>query len=386
MRIVHTSDWHVGRRWKTADRRKEMAAVIRYLGDYIEREKIDLVLHTGDLFDGRNPDGEAEDLVNLFFVRMSELGVPTVVIAGNHDDPERFDARGRLAKFAGVRLIGRSRSAGKGGTFTLETGRGEKAMVAALPFASPGRWLNALQLGGDETQARGKYAEAFQWAVENLCEPFRDDTVRLLMAHTHVHGAFLAGSERRVHIGEEWAATPQTLSTKANYIALGHIHRPQRVEGMLPAYYAGSPMQMDFGEVGQEKTFVSVTAFPGTPAKVEHIPYEGAWPLVDLRGTLEQLAAMAAEHRDGAWLRVFASTPKPEPDLNRKVREMFPRAVAVIPVLPESAERQAEATDARATPRERYSAFHRGQYNEDPTAEVLEEFDDLHASESGSEA
>jgi exonuclease SbcD len=379
VKIVHTSDWHVGRRWKGIERLDEMEAVLRHLGDFIEREAVDLVLHTGDLFDGRNPAGDAEQLVNAFFVRVGAAGAQMIAIAGNHDDPDRLDARALLAQFAHVHLLGRPRSAAAGGTLTLETRGGEKAVVAALPFAPVGKWVSALDLAADEAAARSQYAQMFQLAVANLIQPFRPDAVNLLMAHTHLEGAVFGESERRVHVGQEWAATPQTLPSTASYIALGHIHLPQRIGGTLPAYYAGSPIQMDLGEVGQKKAFPFVTAVAGRPARVEHIPYEGGTPLLDLRGTLTELEALADRHRHGAWLRIIAVIPKEDPELNRKVRALFPRALVVIAELPELAERPFELTDRRAAPLDRYSAFHRQEHGAEPSPELLSAFGHLHA-------
>src|SRR5947209_1839730 len=146
----------------------------------------------------------------------------------------------------------------------------------------------------------------FERAVQDLCAAFRPDAVNLLMAHTHLEGALFGDSERRVHIAEDWAASPEALPATASYIALGHIHKPQKIAGPVPAYYAGSLLQMDFGEAGEEKSFVVVTVSPGkpaTPAKIRHVLYEGGRPLFDLRASLVELEATADRYRTG-WLRV----------------------------------------------------------------------------------
>ena len=145
MKILHTSDWHIGRCWKGIQRLDEMEAILGHLAEFIERESVDLVLHTGDIFDGRNPPAEAERLVNEFFVRVGKTGVHTVLIAGNHDDPHRLDARALLAEFVNVQILGRPRPVDRGGTRVIETRNGELAVVAALPFASAGAWVSALE-------------------------------------------------------------------------------------------------------------------------------------------------------------------------------------------------------------------------------------------------
>ena len=378
MRIVHTSDWHVGRRWKGLQRLDEMETILDNLAGFIERESIDLVLHSGDVFDSRNPTGEAERMVNEFLVRVGRTGARTVLIAGNHDDPQRFDARALLAAGVNVHIVGRPRPADRGGAFMLETRSGEQAVVAALPFASPGVWVSALDLAGDEASARGKYARMFQRAVESLCSAYRDDAVNLLLAHTHLEGAVYGESERRVHLSEDWAATPQTLPPTATYIALGHIHKPQKVAGTLPAWYAGSPLQLDFGEVGQEKTFIVVEATPRRPARVEHVPYEGGRTLRDIEGTLAELPDYAGANGDDCWLRVTVKLTEKDPDINRKVREILPNALVVRVDLPQAEVPDSDRPEAGAPATELYAAYHRRAHEREPEPMVLDTFGHLH--------
>ena len=143
----------------------------------------------------------------------------------------RLDARSLLTEHVNAQILGRPRPASRGGTRTLVTRSGETAVVAALPFASPGAWVSALDLAGEEAAARSKYARMFELAVQDLCAPFRKDAVNILMAHTHIEGAEFGESERRVHIAEDWAASAKALPAKASYIALGHLHKPQKIEG-----------------------------------------------------------------------------------------------------------------------------------------------------------
>lgn len=386
MKIVHTSDWHVGRRWKGIERLDEMQAVLDHLAAYIESEGIDLVLHTGDLFDARHPPASAEEMVNRFFVRVGRSGAQMVVIAGNHDDAQRLDARAMLAEYANVHILGKPRGAAQGGARVIGTRGGETAVVAALPFASPGAWVTALELSGDEATARSRYARMFQLAVANLSGAFRNDAVNLFMAHTHLEGAAFGDSERKVHVGDDWAATPQTLPGTAAYIALGHIHQPQKIEGTLPAYYAGSPLQMDFGEVGQQKTFVRIDASPGRPAAIRHIPYEGGLPLLDVRLTLAEVEESAERLRAGCWLRVTVPLNEKDADIGRKVRRALPNALVVRSELPERAETEVARPAKGASPADLYAAFHLREHKAPPATEVLDAFRRAYASASGTEA
>lgn len=377
MRIVHTSDWHVGRRWKGIQRLDELRDVLDHLAAFVEREAIDLVLHTGDVFESRNPPAEAEQLVNRFLVRMGRAGARMLIIAGNHDDPARLDARSLLTELVDVQIVGRPRSAARGGTRIVETRSGETAVVAALPFASPGAWVSALDLAGDEEGARRKYARTFELAVRDLCGPFRRNAVNLLMAHTHLEGAMFGESERRVHIAEDWAASPEALPTSASYIALGHLHKPQQVDVPMPAYYAGSPIQMDFGEAGEEKTFNVVTASPGRRGTVEQVPYEGGLPLVDLRASLAEIEAAADRYRLG-WLRVTVPLTAADPDLNRKVRALLPNALVVRAELPEAGELPESLLEPGLPPVGHYAAYHFRVHQEAASLAVLDTFQDLY--------
>lgn len=377
MKIVHTSDWHIGRRWKGIQRFDELEAVLDHLATYIEQHSIDLVLHSGDVFESRNPPAEAEQLVNRFLVRVGQTGAHMLVIAGNHDDPLRLDARSLLTEFVNVQILGRPRPASRGGTRTIRTRSGETAIVAALPFASPGAWVSALDLAGEEASARVRYARMFHRAVQDLCGAFRPDAVNLLMAHTFIEGAVFGESERRVHIGEDWAASPEALPANASYIALGHIHMPQQIDVPVPAYYAGSLLQMDFGEAGEEKSFIVVTASPGEPASIEHVPYEGGLPLVDLRSTLEELEETADELRTG-WLRVTVPLTEKDPDLNRKVRELLPNALVVRAELPEREDEPDIRLEPGVTPQGHYSAYHLRAHQQEAELAVLETFQNLY--------
>jgi len=113
MKIVHTSDWHIGRRWKGIQRFDELEAVLDHLAAFIEEQWIDLVLHSGDVFESRNPPAEAEQLVNRFLVRVGRSGAQILVIAGNHDDALRLDARSLLTEFVNVQILGRPRPASR---------------------------------------------------------------------------------------------------------------------------------------------------------------------------------------------------------------------------------------------------------------------------------
>ncbi len=401
MRILHTSDWHAGKVWKGQSRLDELAAVLDDLASAVERERIDLVLMTGDVFDTPSPPAEAERLVFGFFRRLGRLAVPSVVIAGNHDSPARVEAWAQLAELAHVRACGLPKPPHQGGCVAISTRSGETALVAMVPFAPVARLLSAQQLGEAPDRAASTYAAEMQRLVAHMCRDFGASTVNLLMAHTHLEGAVLGGSERPVHVGDDWAASPGMLPATAHYVALGHIHRHQRVEGApAPAWYAGSPMQLDFGEEGQSKSYNVVDARPSQAARVEPRPYVGARPLRTAVVTPAQLRVALAggpsgdaagqavvpgvDVSDTPHLRVIvdASSSGVDADVNHQVRRLLPGVVSVDVRLPAAVPGAAAAppADGSLAPRELYTRFRAARRERPASAAVLEAFDDLYAS------
>jgi exonuclease SbcD len=377
VRIVHTSDWHAGRIWKGLARLDELDAVLDHLARFVERERVDLLLVTGDVFDHAAPVAEAEAIVFGFLKRIGRSGAETVVIAGNHDHPARMKAWGTLAELVGVRAVTKPSRPDEGGVLTIATRSGEQAVVGALPFAGIGDLLSALEVAGEETLARQRYADAMRDIIVALASRFRRDAVNLLMAHTHLEGALLARSERPVHCSDQWAALPQALPSAAHYVALGHIHRPQAVEASpAPARYAGSPIQLDFGEAGQDKSFVLVEASPGRPARVELVPFEGAKALRQVTLALDEIPERADELR-GAWLRVEVPLDRPDPDVASKVRSLLPGAVDVRVLLPPADAAPSLLPQPSRTPRDEYAAYVLAERKAEARPELLDAFDAL---------
>jgi exonuclease SbcD len=379
MLIVHTSDWHAGRLWKGIDRLDELKAVLAYLGDFIERERVDLLLMTGDVFDSRGPSAEAERVVFRFFRRMGQAGTKTIVIAGNHDDPARLEAWGLLAELVDVTTVARPSAADRGGVIECTVRSGERAVVAAVPFARTSDLVTAMELAEDDMLAHQRYTQQMARIVELLTSRFRSDTVNLLMAHTHLDGARIAGSERQVHLGEEWAVTVQSFPSSAHYVALGHIHRPQRIEAApSPAFYAGSPLQLDFGEAGEEKSFVVIRAEPGRPAAIEREHYSGGKVLREIRMSLEKLEREAERLRESGWLKVTVPLLAPDFNLSRTVRQLLGRAVVSVDYeLPVPKDPALQPIRGGLGPAELFGLYYRREHKTEPEVPVVAAFNDL---------
>lgn len=375
MRVAHTSDWHAGRVFKQVRRLPELGAVLDALADDLEREKIELLLHSGDVFDSGAPSPDAERMVFSFLKRVGRSGIRTVVIAGNHDSPDRLAAWGGLAELVDVTVVPKPAPVDRGGVVRVVTASNETALVAAMPFAPPRWFVTALDLAegrvdqrtgqrlGGDVVARQQYAEAMGQLATHLATGFRPDAVNILMTHTHLVGAKYSGmrSERSVHLGDDWAALPQTLPATAQYVALGHIHSPQRVPSVpAPAEYAGSPLQMDFGECGEEKGWVLLDVRPGLPARIERVPYRGGRRLERIRANLDTLERDAESlRRQDALLWVTVPLDQPDPELNARVRRLLPGAVKVEAELKKVETPRGESRPARgALPTDLFRAYY----------------------------
>lgn len=382
MRVVHTSDWHAGRIWKGIDRTSELEAVLDDLARFLQRERVELLLVSGDVFDNGAPAAKAEKLVFGFFKRVGMAGTRSVVIAGNHDSPARIEAWGLLAELVNVHALGFPRKAEHGGVISFHSRDGDPVHVAVVPFAPARQLVTAADIGSSETRARQRYADGFAAMVEHLCGAYRPGSINLLVAHTHLQGAVLANSERQVHVGDDWAATPQVLPANAHYIALGHIHRPQRVDAApVPAEYAGSPLQLDFGETGQDKSFVFFDARPRQPVRVERVRYQGARTLYVVRAALPALERDAAALRDAGWLRVEVLLEQRIPDLNARIRRMLPNAVSVQEVLPETAPAPDIVRTSSMSPSEAYRAYFEIAHGRPANDALVERFTSLYEQE-----
>ena len=179
----------------------------------------------------------------------------------------------------------------------------------------------------DPDQQVQTYELRLRRIIEALTADMGLDTVNIAMSHAFVYGATTGGGERESHI-MGYDIPPQAFPGHLTYVALGHLHRQQRVPAPAPVWYSGSPMQLDFGEVGDDKGVLLVEAEAGKPASVEGIPIEAGTRLIQVTGTMEQVIAMAPE-LEGAFVKVVLDE-KARAGLNEEVRAAVPGVVDVI--------------------------------------------------------
>jgi exonuclease SbcD len=374
MRILHTADWHVGRRLGRHDRTDEMRDALDEVARIADEEQVDLVLVAGDVFDRAAPAVESLSLGLTALVRLAR-GRPLVVVAGNHDAPELFDALAPLLRDRGVHLIGRIKAPDAGALLGPDE-LGVPAVVAGFPFLREGRVIDFMAETGKWYGAYAQKIAAITDAYNSaLVQRAGTDLVPILVAHFMVSGVRVSRSERELHIGDAYTATSQAIPAGPQYVALGHIHAPQPVPGApVPAAYAGSLLPMDFGEAGEAKRVVIVDVEPGRLATLRSVPITAGRPLQQVSGTWDEVAARAGELA-GSYLDLTIAVGGPDPDLGRRAAELFPYLVRVRPERPIQARRE-RSTEARPSDDALYAAFVRATTGEDPPAALVQLFRD----------
>lgn len=328
MKLLHTADWHVGKTIRGASRTDEHQTVLEEIAGIADAEEVGLVIMAGDLFDSAAPSPEAERVAYRALLRLSDGGRrPVVVVSGNHDNPRRLEAVAPVFAGANVHLFDKVERPADGGVLTLDID-GTPVKIALLPFVSQRGIIGVDQLmtkdQGDHALA---YADRLKRITEALAAEFSPDAVNLVVAHAMVTGGVLGGGERSAHTIFEYSVPATAFPAGAHYVALGHLHRSQRIDGPCPIWYPGSPLPMDFGEQQDRKQVLVVEAAPGIPASVREVPLTSGRRFRTVRGTLAELRDEQGRDTD-AFLRVIVREPG-RVGLLDDVRDLFPDAVEI---------------------------------------------------------
>ncbi|MFC4637387.1 metallophosphoesterase family protein [Deinococcus hohokamensis] len=335
MRVLHTADFHAGRNLRGFDRTPEVHDALREIADLARTERVDAVLVSGDLFDTGNPSADAEHAVFDFFLRLRDAGVPAIVIAGNHDSAARLDSVTGLLGWVGVQVVAQPGTNPVQMVRHLETRSGEHLTVGALPYLSERRLVKSADLlGGDTGAWRQKYREGMGFFLRRLGEGFRPGSVNMLMMHATMDGAVPSGSERTLQfdLTNQYTLSGLQLPAGAQYVALGHIHKPQTISDAPLACYPGSVIQLDFGEGGERKQVNLVEVSPGRPAQVHALPLASGRELRTIRVDLDHVEArLEREKSFSGLLKVVVRAPAGTalPGLKDRVLRSAPNTLAV---------------------------------------------------------
>jgi DNA repair protein SbcD/Mre11 len=374
MRILHTSDWHVGKVLKGRDREDEHKLVLADIVKIAEAERPDLVIVAGDLYDTAAPAPSAVRLVTRALSALRRTGADVVAIGGNHDNGQALDALRPWADAAGIVLRGSVRDNPAELLITGQTADGERWQLVALPFLSQRYAIRAAEMYDlTAAEASQTYADHIARLLGRLSATFAEPgMVNLLTAHLTVVGASTGGGEREAHTVLGYAVPATVFPAGAHYVALGHLHRAQQVVGPGPVRYSGSPLAVDFGEEENIPGVAVVDVGTDQAARVRDVPVTSAKVLRTVRGSLAQLATVKLPE---AWLRVFVREA-PRVGLREDVQELLPNALEVRidpDMLPDPKAQQMAQRSGRS-PRELFGDYLDSRGNtEDGVRELFDE-------------
>ncbi len=318
MRFLHTADWHLGRPFHGESLLDVQAAAVDHVAAVAGEHAVDAVLVAGDLYDRALPPVDAVRLADEALARLSEI-CPVVVISGNHDSATRLGFGSGLLARAGVHV--RTDPCACGRPVVLGD-----ACVYAIPYLEPDVTRAVL---GCEERGHAAVLGAAMGAVRADLASRPAGTRSVVMAHAFVTGAIACASERDLAVGGA-ASVASTLFAGVDYVALGHLHGPQRMGA--GARYAGSPVAFSFSEARHTKS-VAVVELPdaaGGRPEVELVPFPVARPLAMLRGTLDELLADPAHApHERAWVHATVTDPVRPRDAMEQLRRRFPNAVVL---------------------------------------------------------
>jgi DNA repair protein SbcD/Mre11 len=333
VRILHTSDWHLGRSFHREGLLDAQASFVDHLLETIADQSVDLVLVSGDVYDRALPPVDAVELADEAFARLAASRAKVVVTSGNHDSQIRLGFNSRLADAAGVHL--RTRWQDVGTPVLLEDEHGSVA-VHGLPYLEPdavrGPW--ALSSRTHEA-ALGAAMERVHADLDS-----RPGTRSVVMAHAFVAGsveaapAMASDSERDISVGGVQIA-PTSLFGRADYAALGHLHAAQTLTDTIR--YSGSPLAYSFSEARHTKGSWLVELGPDGVERTDFVPAPVPRRLATLRGRIDDLLA-DPHHRavEDAWLQVTLTDPKRPTHAMDRLRSRFPH-VLILAFEPEGA-------------------------------------------------
>ncbi|NJC26390.1 exonuclease SbcCD subunit D C-terminal domain-containing protein [Neolewinella antarctica] len=347
MRILHTADWHLGHRLYDQDRTPEHTAALAWLLELIELEKIDVVIIAGDIFDVTNPSNQARELYYGFLSGLLKSSVKgAIVVGGNHDSPSMLDAPRQLMQALNLHVVGAARSQVQDQVVKLGWGEGldeEELVVAAVPFLRE-RDVRKSKFGETTEERKEALRQGIQAHFEAVAEAAKsarsDDTVPIVATgHLFVGGATDA-EDKKSHIyqADENNIEAGQFPDCFDYVALGHVHRAQSIDGNERVRYCGSLIPLTFVE-GQRQRSVRIVDVnkAGEPISTRKVFVPSSRPLHRLHGEWPKLekdiqtlvADWKASDRQGllAWGEVRIKSDELIPNLREKLADCVREAL-----------------------------------------------------------
>ncbi|AVE41019.1 MULTISPECIES: exonuclease subunit SbcD [Providencia] len=331
MRIIHTSDWHLGQYFFTKSRAAEHQQFLTWLIEQVKLHQVDAMIVAGDIFDTGSPPSYARELYNQFVVSLQQTGCQLVILSGNHDSVSVLNETSSLLAYLNTDVV---TSGATPHVITLKNAQGQPgALLCAIPFLRPrdiqlsvaGQSSEEKQLSL-QTAIRDYYQASYQLA-EQQRQTMGLDIPIIATGHLTVVGAELTDSVRDIYIGT-LDAFPSAAFPPADYIALGHIHRPQVIGQQQHIRYSGSPIALSFDEANQQKS-VCLVEFDGRElSQIHQLAIPTFQPLQTLKGSLadiqNQLHALSIKpDTPPVWLDIEVASQDYLADIQQRIESII---------------------------------------------------------------
>lgn len=291
MRILHTADWHLGKRLYRSDLREDHTFFLNWLIDEIEHREVDLLLISGDVFDTTNPNDGSMQLYYQFLTRMLPLRVKIVITGGNHDSATKLSAPKELLRHLNIHVVGCTNGNCPDEVIRFVDGSSD-LLVAAVPYLRDADLRQSIsgQTYEDRVEALRMGIRNHYERIADHCHTIYKDVPALAMGHLYVNGATVSESEREIHaVGGQAAFSSEHFPEGFAYVALGHIHVPQRVGTSETVRYCGSPIPLSFAERDNSNQLLQLTVENGRVTTVESVPVPQSRPFRHVTGTLDEV-------------------------------------------------------------------------------------------------
>ncbi len=305
MKILHTADWHIGKQLHKQSLSEEMDLFIEWLLSYIKKEKIDLLLISGDIFDVANPASKDREVYFKFLSILIQLGTRTIITGGNHDSIAVLNAPSVLLGHMGITVIGGAKENITEEVIEIKNKKGElEAVVVAVPFLRDKdlRRIDPNQ-NQDRREAIREGMKQHYRVLSDHCKAFQKKAPIIAMGHLYAKGATISESER--DIGNQSSINADIFTDVFDYVALGHIHRPQIVAKNEAIRYSGSPIALSFSEKSDEKSLVLIETTKTNIKDTSIVPIPKQRKLVRLSGDYDKIADQLANYKSDSTLRDF---------------------------------------------------------------------------------
>lgn len=356
MRLIHTSDWHLGQYFFTKSRAAEHQAFLRWLIEQIEQQQVDALIVAGDLFDTGSPPSYARELYNRFVVELQRTGCQLVVLGGNHDSVATLNESRELLSCLNTTVIANAQNETEQQIVVLNQRNGQPgAVLCAIPFLRPRDLLTsrAGESGVQKQQAlQEAIADHYQRLYQAACA--RRDALGLPLpiiatGHLTTVGVTTSDSVRDIYIGT-LDAFPAQAFPPADYIALGHIHRAQNVAKSEHIRYSGSPIPLSFDELGKAKSVFRVDFSAGALQQVIALEIPNFQPMQLIKGDLVQIEQQLQQFADykgdlPVWLDIEVATQDYLSDIQRRIQLLADQLPVEVVLLRRSKEQRHQAIE-----------------------------------------